>query len=63
MGDTDVDVVLRTIKDPTAVYLQQHLQRGGVEVMDPPRRIANQSGIYETTTQEGQVGRGNSIHC
>ena len=29
MGDADVDVILRTIKDPTAVYLQQHLQRGG----------------------------------
>ena len=39
MGDADVDVVLRTIKDPTAVYLRQHLQRGGVEVMDPPEEL------------------------
>ena len=30
MGDVDVDVVLRTIKDPAAVYLHQHLTRGGV---------------------------------
>ena len=39
MGDANVDVILRTIKDPTAVYLQQHLQRGGVEVMDPPEEL------------------------
>ena len=28
MGDADVDVVLRTIKDPATVYLRQHLTRG-----------------------------------
>ena len=39
MGDADVDVILRTIKDPTAVYLWQHLQGGGVEVMDPPEKL------------------------
>ena len=39
MGDVDVDVVLHTIKDPTAVYLHQHLTRGGVKVFDPPEEI------------------------
>ena len=39
MGDADVDVVLHTIKDPTAVYLRQHLTRGGVKVVDPPEEI------------------------
>ena len=39
MGDVDIDVVLRTIKDPAAVYLHQHLTRGGVEVFDPPEEI------------------------
>ena len=39
MGDADVDVVLCTIKDPTAVYLCQHLTRGGVKVFDPPEEI------------------------
>ena len=39
MGDTDVDVILRTIKDPTAVYLRQHLTSGGVEVVDPPKEL------------------------
>ena len=39
MGDADVDVVLRSIKDPTAVYLWQHLQREGVKVMDPPEEL------------------------
>ena len=39
MGDADVDVVLHTIKDPTAVYLHQHLTRGGVKVFDPPEEI------------------------
>ena len=39
MGDADIDVILRTIKDPTAVYLWQHLTRGGIEVVDPPEEI------------------------
>ena len=39
MGDADVDVILQTIKDPTAVYLWQHLTRGGVKVVDPPKEI------------------------
>ena len=39
MGDTDVDVILRTIKDPTAVYLWQHLTGGGIEVVDPPKDL------------------------
>ena len=39
MGDADVDVILQTIKYPTAVYLRQHLQRWGVEVMDPPKEL------------------------
>ena len=39
MGAADTDVVLRTIKDPTALYLRQHLTAGGVEVVDPPEDI------------------------
>ena len=39
MGDADVDVILQMIKDPTAVYLRQHLTRGGVEVVDPPKEM------------------------
>ena len=39
MGAADMDVVLRTIKDPTALYLHQHLTAGGVEVVDPPEEI------------------------
>ena len=39
MGDADVDVILRTIKDPAAVYLCQHLTRGRVKVFDPPEEI------------------------
>ena len=39
MGAADTDVVLQTIKDPTALYLRQHLTAGGVEVVDPPEEI------------------------
>ena len=39
MGDVDIDVVLCTIKDPAAVYLRQHLTRGGVKVFDPSEEI------------------------
>ena len=38
-GAADTDVVLRTIKDLTALYLRQHLMAGGVEVVDPPEDI------------------------
>ena len=36
MGDADVDVILRSIQDPMALYLRQHLMAGGIEVVDPP---------------------------
>ena len=39
MGAADTDVVLQTIKDPTALYLCQHLTAGGIEVVDPPEEI------------------------
>ena len=39
MGDADVNVILHTIKDPTTVYLHQHLTRGGVKVFYPPEEI------------------------
>ena len=39
MGDADVDIILKTIKDPTAMYLWQHLTGGGVEVVDPPEDL------------------------
>ena len=39
MGDADVDVILRTIKDLLALYLRQHLMAGGVKVVDPPKEI------------------------
>ena len=39
MGAADTDMVLRTIKDPTALYLRQHLTAGGIEVVDPPEEI------------------------
>ena len=39
MEDADIDVILHTIKDPTAMYLHQHITRGGVKVVDPPEEI------------------------
>ena len=39
MGAADTDVVLRTIKDPTALYLRQHLTARGVKVVDPPEKL------------------------
>ena len=39
MGDVDINVVLHTIRDPTTVYLCQHLTKGGVDVFDPPEDI------------------------
>ena len=39
MGDANVDVILRTIRDPTALYLRQHLTSGGIVMVDPPEEI------------------------
>ena len=39
MGDANVDIILKTIQDPTVVYLRQHLTGGGVEVVDPPKEL------------------------
>ena len=39
MGNANVDIILRSIKDLTAVYLRQHLMAGGVEVVDPPKEL------------------------
>ena len=39
MGDADIDIVLHTIRDLAAIYLQQHLTRVGVNVFDPPEDI------------------------
>ena len=62
MGDADVDVILRSIKDPTALYLRQHLTAGGVEVVDPPQRVTIRPRIHEAATRMGQVGQGDSMH-
>ena len=39
MGVADTDVVLRSIKDLTALYLRQHLMAGGIGVVDPPEEL------------------------
>ena len=39
MGDADIDVILRTIRDLTALYLRQHLMSGGIIMVDPPEEI------------------------
>ena len=62
MGDADVDVVLRTIKDPMALYLGQHLMARGIKVVDPPQRVTIRSRVHEAATRMGQVGQGDGIH-
>ena len=39
MGDADMDIILRMIKDPMARYLRQHLMAGGIKVVDPPEEL------------------------
>ena len=56
MGDADVDVVLRMIKDPTALYLRQHLTAGGIEVVDPPEELpSGQEFLRQLPEQARQV--------
>ena len=56
MGDADVDVILRMIKDPTALYLWQHLTRGGVEVVDPPEEMTTGPEFIRQLPERGQTG-------
>ena len=39
MGDADMDIILRSIKDPTALYLRQHLTARASRVVDPPEEL------------------------
>ena len=39
MGDANMDVILRAIKDPTALHLRQHLMAGGIKVVDLPEEL------------------------
>ena len=63
MGDADIDVILHTIKDPTAVYLRQHLTRGGIKVVDPPEEIlTGPEFIRQLPERAEQTGRRDGIH-
>ena len=42
-----MDVILRSIKDPMALYLRQHLMAGGVEVVDPPELPSGQEFLRQ----------------
>ena len=62
MGAADMDVVLRTIKDPTSLYLCQHLTARGIEVVDPPERNTIGGRISVKVTQAGQAGRRDGLY-
>ena len=62
MGDADIDVILHTIKDPTAVYLWQHPHKRGSQSGGSPQRNTDQPRVHLTATQEGQMGRRDSLH-
>ena len=56
MGAADTEVVLRTIKDPTVLYLRQHLMAGGIKVVDPPEEIpSGQQFLCQLPEQARQV--------
>ena len=62
MGDADIDIVLHTIKDPTAVYLQQHLTRGGVDVFNPPEEIPTGPEFIHQLPRKNKTSRRNCLH-
>ena len=61
MGTADTDVVLRTIKDPTALYLRQHLTAGASRWWTPLKRYIWR-GIHTKTSREGQASRREGFH-
>ena len=54
MGDTDMDVILRSIKDPTALYLRQHLMARGIEVVDPPKELPSGEEFLRQLTEQAR---------
>ena len=54
MGDADMDVILRMIKDPTALYLRQHLTAGGIEVVDPPEELPSGQEFLRQLQERGR---------
>ena len=51
-----------SIKDPTALYLRQHLTAGGIEVVDPPEELPSGQAVSQTITRMGQAGGGDGFH-
>ena len=62
MGAADTDVVLRTIKDLTALYLRQHLMARGVEVVDPPEEIPSGEEFLRKLPELDQTGRRDGLY-
>ena len=58
-----MDVVLRMIKDPTALYLRQHLTARGVEVVDPPEELPSGQEFLRQLPERARRGRGDGFHC
>ena len=63
MGDADVDVILRTIKDPTALYLRQHLMAGGIKVVDPPEELPSGQEFLRQLPEWARWVEEMAFHC
>ena len=62
MGDANVDVILRTIKDPDGTVSMTAFDGRGHRGGGPPRRVTIRSRVHEAATRMGQAGRGGGIH-
>ena len=62
MAEANVDVVLKSIHDPSSVYLHQHLTTEGVDVAEPVTDVPEGWTFLRQATQKGMEDGGLGAH-
>ena len=63
MAEANVEVVMKSIHNPSCVYLHQHLTTEGIDVMELTMEIPEGVDLHQTAAQEGTKDRGLGIDC
>ena len=63
MAEADVEVVLKSIHDPSCVYLCQHLTTEGVNVMEPATEVPEGWTFLRQLPEKVQKMGGPGAHC
>ena len=58
MSEADIEVIMKSIHNPSCVYLCQHLTTKRVDVTDPVTEIPEGWDIHQAAAQEDKKSRG-----